>query len=71
MLSSGMTTVQNLVNDDALVSVLDGRRRLIATASVYDRMVANIVRTNPADGARKKLHRFYGKRPHELKAKAS
>lgn len=70
MLGLKLTSVQNLVTDGSLVAVLDGGKRLIVVASIYDRLVSNIARAYPADGKPAKAHEFYGKRPHELKAGA-
>ena len=69
MLGLKLTSVQNLVTDGSLVSVLDGRRRLIVTASIYNRLVANIAHSNPASGNPPKAHGFLGKRPQD-KAKS-
>jgi hypothetical protein len=65
MLGLKMTSVQNLVTDEELVSTLDGRRRLIVAASIYDRLCANIARSNPGEGSPPKANGFRGERPHE------
>jgi hypothetical protein len=69
MLGFKLTTIRGLIDNGILATVVDGQRRLVLTSSVYDRMVANIARSYPADGGKVKLHKFRGTRPHE-KAKA-
>jgi hypothetical protein len=71
MLGRKETTVHNLIYDGAIASILDGERRLLIVSSIYDWLIAGIVRTYPADGTRVVARKFTGKRPHELKAEAA
>jgi hypothetical protein len=62
-------TVIRLVERGELVSFLDGGRRLMSVASIYDRLKRLVRKANPAKGPKPKRNPFWGIRPHEAKAK--
>ena len=54
-----------------LSSYLDGSLRRIFVASMYDRLVREVIKTNPIEGGEVKARAFLGKRPQDKpKAKA-
>ena len=71
MLGRKDTMVRGLIIDGSIASILDGERRLIIVASIYDYLCAGIARTYPANGMRMVAREFLGKRPHELKREAA
>jgi hypothetical protein len=68
-LSCGLTRITELLKRGELSSYLDGSLRRIFTASLYDRLVRQVIASNPIEGGEAKARAFLGTRPQD-KAKA-
>jgi hypothetical protein len=68
-LSCGLTRIAELLRRGELSSYLDGSLRRIFTASLYDRLVREVIKSNPIEGGEVKARAFLGTRPQD-KAKA-
>jgi hypothetical protein len=68
-LSCGLTRITELMKRGELSSYLDGSLRRIFTASMYDYLVRQVIKSNPIEGGEAKAHAFLGTRP-QAKAKA-
>jgi hypothetical protein len=66
-LSCGLTRITELLKRGELSSYLDGSLRRIFVASMYDRMVREVIKSHPIEGGEAKARAFLGKRPQDLK----
>ena len=68
-LGCGLTRITELLKRGELSSYLDGSLRRIFTASMYDRLVREVIKSYPIEGGEAKARAFLGKRPQDKKAK--
>jgi hypothetical protein len=68
-LGCGLTRITELMKRGELSSYLDGSLRRIFVASMYDRLVREVIKTHPVEGGEAKARAFLGTRPQD-KAKA-